>query len=115
MHHSLFDGTSLKVFLGSVAKLYMGGEPDPDYYYLMLKRRETEMTSAFYEESKKYFEDRYEGIQWSGYPKTDRESRENELGEIFYDLDILEPQIHFTVYPYCFCLHMISFCRFAAK
>ena len=65
VHHSLFDGTSLKVFLGDVGKAYMGMEMDKDYYYLMLKRREEAVNTAFYEESKKYFEDRYDNIDWS--------------------------------------------------
>ena len=93
VHHSLFDGTSLKVFLKTVGMIYLGMEPDPDYYYLMLKNREEEEQSAFYEESRKYFEDRYLGVRWSGYPKTDHESRDNELGEFYYDLKILQPQM----------------------
>jgi hypothetical protein len=40
VHHTVFDGTSLKVFMGDVGKIYMGAESDKDYYYLMLKRRE---------------------------------------------------------------------------
>lgn len=93
VHHTLFDGTSLKVFMGNVGKVYMGVEPDPDYYYLMLSNREKAVHQPFYIESKKYFEDRYEGIEWSSYPKTDHESRENDLGEIFADLGIEQAQM----------------------
>ena len=93
VHHSLFDGTSLKVFLGHVGKAYMGMEMDKDYYYLMLRRREDAVNTAFYEESKKYFEDRYDNIEWSCYPVPDHESRDNEMGELFGDLGIEQPQM----------------------
>ena len=93
VHHTLFDGTSLKLFMGNVGKLYMGMMPDPDYYYLMLQNRENAEHSQFYEESKKYFEDTYEGIEWSSYPNTDHESRENEMGELFAPIGIEQPQM----------------------
>ena len=93
VHHSLFDGTSLSVFLGDVGKAYMEMEMDKDYYYLMLQRREDAVNTEFYEVSKKYFEERYDNIEWSCYPKTDHESRENEMGELFGDLGIEQPQM----------------------
>ncbi|MBQ7670908.1 MAG: AMP-binding protein [Clostridia bacterium] len=93
VHHSLFDGTSLKVFLGDVGKAYMGMEMDKDYYYLMLQRREEAVNTEFYDVSRKYFEDRYDNIEWSCYPKTDHESRNNEMGELFGDLGIEQPQM----------------------
>ena len=93
VHHSLFDGTSLKVFLGDVGKAYMDMEMDKDYYYLMLKKREEAVGTPFYEESKKYFEDRYDNIEWSCYPNTDHESRENEMGELFGDMGIEQAQM----------------------
>ena len=93
VHHTLFDGTSLKVFMGNVGKVYMGMMPDPDYYYLMLKNREDAVKSEFYEESKRYFEDRYDNIEWSSHPKTDHESRANEMGELFAEIGIEQPQM----------------------
>ena len=93
VHHSVFDGTSLKVFMSDVGKAYMGMEGDPDFYYTMLQTREDEAESAFYEESRKYFEDRYDSVAWSSYPKIDHESRENEMGELFAPLGILQPQM----------------------
>ncbi len=93
VHHTLFDGTSLKVFMGNVGKAFMGMQPDPDYYYYMLQKREEEVDTDFYLESKKYFEDRYDNIEWSCYPETDHESRENEMGEVFADLGIEQPQM----------------------
>ena len=93
VHHTLFDGTSLKVFMGNVGKLYMGMIPDPDFYYLMLQEREDAMQSDFYEESRKYFEEKYDSVEWSSYPKIDHESRENEMGELFAELGIEQPQM----------------------
>ena len=91
VHHTVFDGTSLKVFMGDVGKIYMGSEPDKDYYYLMLKRREDAINKPFYLESKKYFEDRYDGVEWSSYPNVDNEHGENEMGELKASLDIDDP------------------------
>ena len=88
VHHSLFDGTSLKVFMSSIGKAFMDLPLDPDYYYLMLREREEAVRTPFYEESRRYFEERYDNIEWSGYPKTDFESRENEMGELITPLGI---------------------------
>lgn len=93
VHHSVFDGSSMKVFLESFGKLFMGIEAEPDYYYLMLKNREDAEKSAFYEECREYFEKRYDGIEWSCYPKTDKASRDNELGELIVDIGVEQPQM----------------------
>ena len=94
VHHSVFDGSSLKVFMSDIGKTFMGLEAEPDFYYLMLQRREDAVKTPFYEESRKYFENRYDGIDWSCYPKIDHESRENEMGELFAPLGILQPQMN---------------------
>lgn len=94
VHHSLFDGTSLKVFLEGVGKAYMGMPVDTDYYYLMLAKRENAINTEFYEESRKYFEEKYNNIEWSSYPKIDHESRDNEMGELFASLEIEQPQMN---------------------
>lgn len=93
VHHTVFDGTSLKVFMSDVVKIYMGAEPDKDYYYLMLKRREDAVKTSFYEESRKYYEDRYNGIEWSSYPVTDHSTGVNEMGELKASLNIEQPQM----------------------
>lgn len=93
VHHSLFDGTSLKVFLASVGKAFMGAPIEQDYYYLMLQRREDAVKTEFYEESRRYFEERYDNVNWSSYPNIDHESRENEMGELFVSLGIEQPQM----------------------
>ena len=94
VHHSVFDGTSLKVFMSDVGKTFMGLESDPDFYYLMLQRREDAVNTPFYEESRRYFEERYGRVDWSCYPKIDHESRDNEMGELFAPLGILQPQMN---------------------
>ncbi len=93
VHHSVFDGTSLKVFLGDVGKAYMGMPLDNDYYYLMLKNREDAHLSDFYEKSRDYFENRYDSVEWSSYPQIDHMSRGNEMGELFAPLGIEQPQM----------------------
>ena len=93
VHHSLFDGTSFKVFMGSIEKAFMGQPLDQDYYYMMLQDRENVAHTAFYEESRRYFEERYDGIDWSEYPFIDHRSRSNEMGEIFAELEIDQSQM----------------------
>ena len=93
VHHSLFDGTSLKVFLGSISKAFLGLPLDPDYYYLLLCQREEAVRTEFYEESRRYFEAKDDGIEWSGYPKTDFESRENEMGELITPLNLSRTEL----------------------
>ena len=93
VHHTVFDGTSLKVFMGNVGKAYMGMPPEPDLYYLFLQNREDSEKTEFYEESRRYFEENYDGVNWVSYPKTDHESRENEMGELFAPLGIEQPQM----------------------
>ncbi|MBR1846995.1 MAG: AMP-binding protein [Bacilli bacterium] len=93
VHHTVFDGTSLKVFMGNVGKAYMGMMPDPDFYYLMLARREESTKTAFYNESKEYFEKLYDNVEWSSYPHIDHESRENEMGELFAPFGIEQGQM----------------------
>ena len=93
VHHTLFDGTSFKVFMANVGKVYMGAQPEPDYYYYMLHQREHAQETDFYKESKKYFEDRYDGTKWSSSPNTDQTSRDNELGEIFAELGVEPVQL----------------------
>ena len=94
VHHTVFDGTSLKVFMGDVGKAYMGMEMDKDYYYLMLDRRENAPNTAEYEESKRYFEERYDGENWSTHPMIDHESRENEIGALTSELGIEQAQMN---------------------
>ena len=60
----------------------------------MLQRREDAVNTAFYEESRKYFEDRYDNVEWSSYPNIDHMSRENSMGELFTSLGLEQPQMN---------------------
>lgn len=93
VHHTVFDGTSLKVFMQNVGKAYMGMQLEPDLYYLFLKNREDEAKTLFYDESRAYFEQRFADVEWSCYPKTDHDSRENEMGELFAPIGIEQAQM----------------------
>ena len=88
VHHSLFDGTSFKVFMANIVKSYMGMPLDKDYYYLILDRREKEQHTEFYNEAKDYFENAYDNVDWSVKPDIDHESRENSFGELLTSLEI---------------------------
>ena len=90
VHHTLFDGTSSKVFFGDILKAYFGQELEPDYYYVNLRRRQKAQDSEFYKESKEYFENKYNGRNWKKYPTVDHESRKNENDEVFYPLNLDE-------------------------
>ena len=83
VHHTLFDGTSSKVFFGDVLTAYAGQDLATDYYYYIMAKREEIMKSNYYFESKGYFEGRYEGKDWSTHPEIDHETRDNEDEEIF--------------------------------
>ena len=122
VHHTVFDGTSLKVFMGNIAKAYVGMMPDPDYYYLMLQKREDAVNTEFYEESKQYFEKLYEGVEWSSFPEIDHTSRENELGEIFTPLGIEQPQMaamerhyHISRNEFFIAVALLSICLYNKK
>ena len=88
VHHTMFDGTSFKVFMGDVVKAVSGAPLTPDNYYLMLEERERQIGSEFYEQSRRYFEEKYGNVNWSCYPTTDNETRENETGELKCGLGI---------------------------
>jgi hypothetical protein len=88
VHHTMFDGTSFKVFIGSVIRALTGAALVPDNYYLMLSEREEAAGTEFYGESRRYFEEKYGNVEWSTYPTPDNESRENETGELKCGLGI---------------------------
>lgn len=87
VHHTIFDGTSSKVFMQDIVKAYYDLPLDRDYYYLSLAEHEESVDSEAYLEDKKYFEDMYDNAQsFSRRPRIDIESRENTLGRIFGEL-----------------------------
>lgn len=88
VHHTVFDGTSFKALINSVAAAYFGMPVPKDYYYLALKKREEEMLSPFYGQSREYFEQRYDGDDWITLPPVDYETRDNDFGHMQSEMGI---------------------------
>ena len=82
VHHTVFDGTSFKVLMKNIDQSYSGLPIAVDSHYLALKKREDMAHTAFYGQSRKYFEDRYDGIDWVTYPPIDHVTRENHFGHM---------------------------------
>ena len=93
VHHIIYDGTSFKVFLNSVINAYVGVPLETDYYYLALQKREQMQLTDFYNESYRYFEEKYGNVNWTVCPKIDMVTRENELGELYCEADVLPAEL----------------------
>ena len=94
VHHTIFDGTSSKVFFTNVLTAYAGQDLARDYYYYILAKREKQVESDFYKESRDYFENRYAGIDWCKHLSTDNITRENTANEVFVMLPVNENQLN---------------------
>lgn len=81
VHHTVFDGTSFKVFLADVGKAYAGMPLDRDYYYYLLSQRIDIEKTEKYHEDKEYFEKLYNFEDFLKRPKSDFHVRENTLGQ----------------------------------
>ena len=55
---------------------------------LLLERREKEKKSEFYRESRRYFDNRYNGVPWTRSPKTDHNTWKNESDEFYADFHL---------------------------
>jgi len=93
VHHTIFDGTSSKVFFDSIMAAYTGTDMPEDGYYYVLQSRENEMNSLDYKESHDYFHKRYDSIKWNKHPSADKETTENTDAAIFLDLPITSSQL----------------------
>ena len=93
VHHTIFDGTSFKVLMKDIDKSYAGLPIAVDFYYLALKKREDAAHTAFYEQSRKYFEDRYDGVEWVTYPPVDHVTRENGFGHLECEIGITRAEL----------------------
>ena len=93
IHHIVSDGTSFRLLMSDIDNAYFGRKLQQDYYYLMLERREKERESTFYQESKKYFEEKYNGIPWACAPKMDHTVRENESDEFVTEIPLTSARI----------------------
>ncbi len=62
VHHLIFDGTSVKVFLDEISLLYQGGEPEPEELSLMdvAVYEETIKDTPEYQAAREYFKNRLE-------------------------------------------------------
>ncbi|MDO4477650.1 MAG: AMP-binding protein [Lachnospiraceae bacterium] len=88
VHHTVFDGTSSKVFFGNLLKAYAEADMDKDYYYYMLDKRERQQNSDFYQECHDYFTGRYDNVDWVRHLTVDHEVRENTIDNIVVQLPI---------------------------
>ncbi len=93
VHHTIFDGTSSKVFFTNVLTAYAGQDLAKDYYYYIIDKREKQVESDFYKESRDYFENRYSGVNWCRHISTDNVTRENKDNEVFVMLPVNEKQL----------------------
>ena len=93
VHHIIFDGTSSKIFLNNILNAYMGAPLEKDYYYLVLQNREHLQKTDFYNESCRYFEEKYGNVKWTVCPKIDSETRENKLGELSCKAEVLPAEL----------------------
>ncbi len=93
VHHTIFDGTSSKVFFTNVLTAYAGQDLAKDYYYYILDKREKQVESDFYKESRDYFENRYSGVNWCRHISTDNVTRQNKDNEVFVMLPVSEKQL----------------------
>ncbi len=93
VHHTIFDGTSSKVFFSDVLSAYAGQDLPQDRYYCILDQRKRQTESAFYKESREYFENRYSGVDWCRHLTIDNDTRENKAGEVYVMLPVSEAQL----------------------
>lgn len=80
IHHSIADGTSIRIFLRDLCDAYEGKELGGDIYYLKLIERRLEEQSELYKEGKKYYEKLLDKYEWDKFPKIDHEIVNNSFG-----------------------------------
>ncbi|MDO4219229.1 MAG: non-ribosomal peptide synthetase [Synergistaceae bacterium] len=79
-HHSIVDGTSIKIFLGDLNKVYEGVPLECDYYFVALDERRKKKNSTLYSKAKAYYERVYDKYEWSICLRPDNEIDENKYG-----------------------------------
>ena len=82
IHHLVFDGTSVNLFMNSVMNAYLGMPLETDYYYLVLARRKQMELTDFYAESRQYHENKFANTNWTRYPNFDQMTQENKLDSL---------------------------------
>ena len=93
IHHTIFDGTSFKVFFSDLQTACRGQEVTGDYYYAILDQRKEVTRSSFYRESRDYFESLYGGTDWCRHIAYDNHTRENKGHDIEVALPVTEAQL----------------------
>lgn len=89
IHHTVFDGTSFQIFLHDIDACYLGNAPaKKDFYYETLQEREELAHTAFYEEAKTYFEERYFTNEYQVAPVFDMETKNKVLGSLYQKMSL---------------------------
>lgn len=87
IHHGIFDGSSLKVFLNNIINAYNNNPMQKCYYHDLLLERQAFLDTPLYDMAKTYFENTYGNTEWSYRPKYDFTSAKNIPGMLTFDLD----------------------------
>ena len=89
IHHSVFDGTSFQILLRDIDACYKGNVPaKKDSYYETLQARENLEETSFYEEAKKYFEERYFTDEYQVAPHFDMKTANKVLGSFYQNMSL---------------------------
>ena len=86
VHHSIFDGESVDLFLDQIDAAYRGAAPEPETFTANdFAAEETERTaSPAYEEARAYYRERFDGIDTDSALFTDKNERPHAAKEISY-------------------------------
>ena len=96
IHHMLFDGFSIRVFMRNLMKAYRGEELERDYYYLSVRETQKALASERAGDDLAYYTGYFEQNLYEDtvlMPKPDAPEAENRLGRITADLGGLEPSL----------------------
>ena len=75
-HHIATDGMARNILYKRIADAYRGKELPLDTYYSYLQRREESTGDEDFESHRKYFLERYSGVDWTYMPDTDLDLKE---------------------------------------
>ena len=90
VHHLIFDGTSLGIFLKDLLDSYEGKQIKEDHYFAYLSRTETVRGTEIYREAGEFYSARENEHDWSRYPRLDGEVTLRGLGTISFTLPVYE-------------------------
>ncbi len=87
-HHSIADGTSIRLFLDDISKAYEGLSLENDYYFVALDTRSKQSNSTLYMEANEYYKKVLSGCDWTRYFAFDNDVNENKYGVATIDVPI---------------------------